>query len=77
MLPVPAGTIVFGHMFFIYTTEDLIKFNARSISPSYVCYNDQLCDEFYPNKSLISFNNATCRRPADFPLQFKSVAFAR
>ncbi|CAF1483273.1 unnamed protein product [Rotaria sordida] len=77
MLPVPAGTIVFGHMFFIYTTEDLIKSNARSISPSYVCYNDQLCDEFYPNKLLISFNNATCRRPADFPLKFKSLAFAR
>ncbi|CAF1509173.1 unnamed protein product, partial [Rotaria sordida] len=77
MLPVPAGTMVFGHIFFIYTKEDLIKSNARSISPSYVCYNDQLCDKFYPNKSLISFNNATCRRPADFPLQFKLFAFAR
>ncbi|CAF4360783.1 unnamed protein product, partial [Rotaria sordida] len=77
MLPVPAGTIVFGHMFFIYTKEDLINSNARSISPSYICYNDQLCDEFYPNKLLISFNNATCRRPADFPLKFKSLAFAR
>ncbi|CAF4102331.1 unnamed protein product, partial [Rotaria sordida] len=77
ILPVSAGTIVFGHIFFIYTKEDMIKFNARSISPSYVCYNDQLCDEFYPNKSLIPFNNATCRRPADFPLKLKSFALTR
>ncbi|CAF4187063.1 unnamed protein product [Rotaria sordida] len=77
ILPVPAGTIVFGHIFFIYTKEDMIKFNARSISPSYVCYNDQLCDEFYPNKSLISFNNVTYRRPADFPLKLKSFALTR
>ncbi|CAF4082700.1 unnamed protein product, partial [Rotaria sordida] len=62
---------------FLRDNQDLIKSNARSISPSYVCYNDQLCDKFYPNKSLISFNNATCRRPADFPLQFKLFAFAR
>ncbi|CAF1022186.1 unnamed protein product [Rotaria sp. Silwood1] len=55
----------------------MINSTARSLSPSYICYNDQLCDGFYPNKSLISFNNATCRRPEDFPLNFNSFELSR
>ncbi|CAF0917709.1 unnamed protein product, partial [Rotaria sordida] len=73
MLRMPAGTIAFGHIFFIYTKKDMINSPARSIPPSYVCYNDQLCDGFHSNKPLISFNNATCRRPVDFPLKLDDL----
>ena len=77
MFPVPDGTLAFGHMFFAYTKEDIIKRKIGPPPPRYVCYNDQLCDGLYSNRSLISFNNATCRRSADFPLTFNSYAIAR
>ena len=70
---VPAGTIAFGHVFFIYKKEFIKNFNNRPPPPQYVCYNDQLCDGFYPNKSLIAFDNATCRRPRRFSLNFQLV----
>jgi hypothetical protein len=36
-----------------------------------ICYNEQLCGGFYSNRTLISFNNTTCRCHQDFP--FESV----
>ncbi|CAF4552475.1 unnamed protein product, partial [Rotaria sp. Silwood2] len=77
ILQVPANIIAFGHIFFIYTKNDMIYSTSRLIPPSYICYNDKLCDRLNPNKSLIQFNNATCRRPIDFPLKFNSFATSR
>jgi hypothetical protein len=67
IIPVPASPVAFGHMYFVYTNEDLIMSNS-SIEPAYVCYNEELCGGFYPNRTLVKFGNDTCRRPQDFPL---------
>ena len=74
---VPGGTVAFGHVFFIYKKELIDSSYFGMPPPHYVCYNDQLCDRFLSNKSLIAFNNATCRRPKDFPLTFKSYGATR
>ncbi|UJR12030.1 hypothetical protein I4U23_016208 [Adineta vaga] len=70
MINVPAGAVLFGHIFFVYTKQDLLDPLFRMLPPRYVCYNDQFCDGFYPNKSLLSFDTSTCRHPVDFPLDF-------
>ena len=77
LFTMPAGIVAFGHLFFVYKKESIKNLHSYIPRPDYVCYNDQLCDGFLPNKSLISFNNATCRRPEDFPLTFNSFAITR
>jgi hypothetical protein len=72
LMNLPASPLAFGHIFFVYDKEDIIIRNFWTSPPRYICYNDQLCDGFFPNNSVISFNNATCRRPADFPFTFDS-----
>jgi hypothetical protein len=70
MFFIPNVPIAFGHIYFAYTKEYIINQTTWSNTPEYVCYNEQLCNGFYPNKTLISFNNTTCRRPQDFQLDF-------
>ncbi|UJR12436.1 hypothetical protein I4U23_016612 [Adineta vaga] len=77
MLYFPSTAIIFGHMYFIYITEDLNQFNYRTTSPQYVCYNDQLCSGFMPTETLLSLGNSTCRRLKDFPLRFNTFAITR
>ena len=48
----------------------LLESIDRILPPAYICYNDQLCGGFYSNKTLLSFNNSTCRHPEDFPINF-------
>ncbi|CAF3945712.1 unnamed protein product [Adineta steineri] len=75
---IPAEPVAFGHMFFLYTKQDIINHDAGfPPPPKYICYNEQLCDEFHMNGSLITFNNATCRRPEDFPLKFNNAPIVR
>ncbi|CAF1063083.1 unnamed protein product [Adineta steineri] len=79
MLYMPSSPVLFGHIYFLYTKEDMLKPNPRRIipEPRYLCYNDQLCSGFYSNRTLLTFNNATCRRLADFSLQFPFNGFNR
>ena len=74
---IPAGTVAFGHVFFIYGKEFLKEFYIWPLPPDYVCYNDQLCGDFKPSTTFIVFNNATCRRPEDLSLHFASFGTAR
>ncbi|CAF0995427.1 unnamed protein product [Rotaria sp. Silwood1] len=77
MLYVPASPVAFGHMYFLYTKENMLRSYVRVPPPQYVCYNDKLCSGFHSNQSLLSFNNGICRRPIDFPLIFKSFGSNR
>ena len=73
-IKIPAGTLAWGHVFFVYRKESLLKVKSRLLpSPDYVCYNEQLCDAFDPNTAVIRFDNATCRHPEDIPLLFDLV----
>ena len=64
---IPNQPIAFGHVYLIIKKQTLItSFLWRP--PAYVCYNDQLCTSFYPNRTLLASNNHTCREPQDFPL---------
>ena len=66
LMNIPASTLAFGHIFFAYSKEDIMTRNFWMSPPTYICYDDQRCDGFSPNKTLIPFNSATCRRPTDF-----------
>ncbi|CAF0744979.1 unnamed protein product [Adineta steineri] len=77
MLYMPSSPVLFGHIYFLYTKEDMLEPNLYIPEPRYLCYNDQLCSGFYLNRTLFTFNNATCRRPEDFPLQFPLNGFNR
>ncbi|CAF2574165.1 unnamed protein product [Rotaria sp. Silwood2] len=77
MLYVPAGPVAFGHIYFLYTKENILRSYVRVPPPQYVCYNDQLCGGFHLNRTLLSFNNDTCSRPTDFPLTFNSLGPTR
>ncbi|CAF4126302.1 unnamed protein product, partial [Adineta steineri] len=79
MMYIPSSPVLFGHIYFLYTKEDVLKHNPlRPIPPPrYLCYNDQLCSGFYLNRPLLIFNNATCRRPEDFPLKFDLFGLSR
>ena len=57
--------------------DKISEFYVLVTTTKYVCYNPQLCNGFLPNKSLISFNNAVCRIPEDFPFHFYSYAITR
>ena len=78
MIRIPqTGTLAFGHIFFLYTKEDMMRRSLWPPAPRYICYNDQLCEGFLQNKSTISFDNTTCRYPKEVPLAFVSYALAR
>ncbi|CAF1548192.1 unnamed protein product, partial [Adineta steineri] len=70
MLYMPSTPVIFGHIYFLYTKEDMLELNLYIPKPRYLCYNDQLCSGFYFNRPLLTFNNATCGRPEDFLLKF-------
>ncbi|CAF4159059.1 unnamed protein product [Rotaria sp. Silwood2] len=77
MLYVPASPVAFGHMYSLYTKNGMLKFYTKVPTPQYVGYNDQICGRFNSNQTLLSFNNNTCRRSTDFPLNFKSYEQTR
>ncbi|CAF1072838.1 unnamed protein product [Adineta ricciae] len=60
---------LFGHVHFVYEKEFILN-STDNIKPHYICYDNRLCDGFYSNRTILSFNDRTCRRPEDFPLQF-------
>ena len=68
---IPANPIAFGHIYLIFDKQTLLIDRFLRL-PLYVCYHDQLCGGFYPNSSLMKFNNLTCRQPTDFPVSFFS-----
>ncbi|CAF1467257.1 unnamed protein product, partial [Adineta steineri] len=70
ILFIPNAPLLFGHIHFAYTKEDAVQAPGIIFPPPYVCYNDQLCDGFYTNRTLLTFKNLTCRRPGDFPFKF-------
>ncbi|CAF1166729.1 unnamed protein product [Adineta ricciae] len=61
--------LLFGHIYFAYERKIILN-STNNVMPHYICYDDRLCDGFYPNRTLLSFNGSTCRRPEDFPLLF-------
>ncbi|UJR12561.1 hypothetical protein I4U23_016737 [Adineta vaga] len=68
---IPATPIAFSHIYFLYFKE-LIMNSDQMFTPHYICYNHQYCHNFLSNRTLISFNNLTCRKPQDFPILFNS-----
>jgi hypothetical protein len=66
MLFVPTVPVLFGHVYFPYTKNDVYF----KMSPQYVCFNQQLCSEFHTSQPLLSFNNVTCHRPIANPFYF-------
>ncbi|UJR07220.1 hypothetical protein I4U23_011508 [Adineta vaga] len=70
---IPNIPLFFGHIYLAYTKPPVLTGALVPIVPTYVCYNDQLCGGFLPNKTLITFNNFTCRRSSDFPFHFNSA----
>ncbi|CAF2788306.1 unnamed protein product [Rotaria sp. Silwood2] len=65
----PSVPIAFGHIYFAYTNEYIVKWkNEGQIPSEYICYNEQLCREFYSNVTLLSFRGTICRRREDFPI---------
>jgi hypothetical protein len=71
MFFIPAVPVLFGHIYLAYTKEDILNTTRLWHKPQYVCYNEEFCEGFYPNRTLFSFNNVTCRRPEDFPIYFR------
>ena len=72
LLFMPAGALMFGHIYLGYMTK--IRMNPiDAYHPEYVCYNHQLCGGFHSNRTLLMFNNSTCRHPEDFPIGFHSA----
>ncbi|CAF1130475.1 unnamed protein product [Adineta steineri] len=70
ILFIPNAPLLFGHIYFAYTKEAAVQTRFPTLPPPYICYNDQLCGGFYTNRTLLPFNNLTCRRPGDFPVTF-------
>ena len=68
----PANALAFGHMYLAYSKTTIVN-STHTIYPHYVCYKDTLCGGFLPNKTLLAFNNLTCRRLEDFPVSFVSA----
>ena len=66
MFFMPNAPIAFGHIYLAYTKAYLINQTTPSSLPEYICYNEELCGGFDPNKIFISFKNTICRRPQDF-----------
>ncbi|CAF3923657.1 unnamed protein product [Rotaria sordida] len=65
----PTVPIAFGHIYFAYTIEYVVNWkDMGQIPPQYICYNEQLCDEFYSNVTLLLFRGTTCRQAKDFPI---------
>nr|AEN94416.1 low density lipoprotein [Adineta vaga] len=71
-LLIPSIPIAFRHIYFLYVKEFILQSN-RTLEPHYICYDRRYCDGFLPNRTLIFFNNLTCRKPEDFPLSFHEV----
>jgi len=69
MFYMPNAPIAFGHIYFAYTKKYIIEQKRTTNNPEYICYNEQLCGGFLSNTSVVLFNNTTCRRPQDFPLE--------
>jgi hypothetical protein len=68
-LYVPLGPIAYGHIYLAFTKESAVNTTYPTrIPPTYICYNEQLCGAFPPNRTLPM--NLTCRRPEDFPIVF-------
>ncbi|CAF0818066.1 unnamed protein product [Adineta steineri] len=56
----PATPIVFNHIYFVYSNnESDYNFNKYT-PPTYICYNESLCNEFLLSTERI--NNRACRR---------------
>ncbi|UJR06936.1 hypothetical protein I4U23_011225, partial [Adineta vaga] len=66
---IPATPIAFTHIYFLYLKEIIFK-SDYMFSPHYICYDTRYCDGFLSNRTLISFNNLTCRKSEDFPVFF-------
>ena len=67
---IPDVPIFFGHIRFAYAKENAIQSITLQLPPSYICYDHRLCGGFLPNKTLLFFENSTCRKPKDFPVKF-------
>ena len=69
LLLIPHGAIAFGHIQIAFERTTLVK-STGYVPPAYLCYNEQLCGGFHSNATLLTFDNMTCRRPADFPVSY-------
>ncbi|CAF1279777.1 unnamed protein product [Adineta ricciae] len=67
---IPATPIAYTHIYFLY--HKTIFISNDMLTPHYICYDKRYCDGFLSNRTVISFNNLTCRKPEDFPIFFST-----
>ncbi|CAF2697935.1 unnamed protein product [Rotaria sp. Silwood2] len=70
MIFVPAEPVLFGDVYFAYAKKGRTHTTRAPSMPTHVCYTGEFCKEFFPNRSSVSFNNATCMLPNDLRLAF-------
>ena len=73
MFYMPETPVAYGHIYFAYTKNYTLEQSHARKPPEYICYNAQRCGGFDLDGITISFNNSTCRRPQDFPLNFATT----
>jgi hypothetical protein len=69
MFYMPNAPVAFGHIYFAYTKQYIIKQTKVIIHPEYVCYNELFCNGFDSNNTTILFNNSMCRKSQEFLLK--------
>lgn len=62
ILYVPDVPVLLGHVYFVYTKQNLQLFPHKPAEPEYVCYNETLCDGFLTAETLPLLDNVTCHR---------------
>lgn len=68
LIYVPSVPVLFDHVYFVYTKENIIYHSSQyDIPPDYVCYTQHLCQELPTTITLPSLNNATCRHFSEIP----------
>ncbi|CAF1199696.1 unnamed protein product [Adineta ricciae] len=56
LLEFPPDSVLFGHVRLVYEIKKMIN---KTFLPSYVCYNEKLCEDFLP--ATIYLNGSACR----------------
>ncbi|CAF1604939.1 unnamed protein product, partial [Didymodactylos carnosus] len=66
MFYMPNASVAFGHIYFAYTKQYIIKQTKVIVHPEYVCYNELFCNGFDSNNTTILFNNKSLSTATHF-----------
>ncbi|CAF3113962.1 unnamed protein product [Rotaria sp. Silwood2] len=71
MFYLPPIPILFNQVYFAYTNKNVEFSIFSSAIPHYICFNGQLCSQYFVKYESIMFNNTICYRPKDLGLYFR------